>query len=151
MSRSVSERLRQAGYRVTGQRTAVYEYLLSVKTHPTAEEIHEAVRARFPQMSLATVYNAVDSLADVGLVRRLNRGNGSARYDGDIANHAHFRCIVCEGVRDVPMLEKPTISGGLDGCEIVAASVEFVGYCPECRRQRLGLPQSNEAETSAAH
>jgi Fur family peroxide stress response transcriptional regulator len=151
MSRSVSERLRQAGYRVTGQRIAVYEYLQSVKTHPTVEEIHEAVRARFPQMSLATVYNAVDSLVDVGLVRRLNRGNGSARYDGDTANHAHFRCLVCEEVRDVSMPYRPTVNGELDDCEIVAASVEFVGYCPQCRRQRLGLPLPVEAETSKAH
>ena len=151
MSRSVNERLRQAGYRVTGQRIAIYEYLLSVKTHPTAEEIHDAVRARFPQMSLATVYNAVDSLADVGLVRRLNRGNVSARYDGDTANHAHFRCIVCEDVRDVSMRNQPTVSGELDDCEIIAASVEFVGYCPQCRRQRFGLPLPNEAETSTAH
>jgi len=148
MSRSVRERLRQAGYRVTEQRIAVYEYLRSVKTHPTAEEIHEAVRARFPQMSLATVYNAVDSLVDVGLVRRLNRGNGSARYDGDTTNHAHFRCIACGDVRDVSLFENLSLNEELDDCEVIGANVEWVGYCPKCRRQRLGLPLPNEAETS---
>lgn len=146
MSRSLRERLHRAGYRVTEQRLAIYEYLRSVNTHPTVEEIHEAIRARFPQMSLATVYNAVDSLAEVGLIRRLSRGSGSTRYDGETSPHAHFRCILCESVRDV-LVPTPT-TNELDDCEIIGANVEFVGYCPKCRRQRLGLPLLNEAKTS---
>lgn len=150
-SRSLKEQLHRAGYRVTEQRLAIYEYLRSVKTHPTVEEIHEAIQARFPHMSLATVYNAVDSLAEVGLIRRLNRGSGSTRYDGDTTPHAHFRCIICESVRDVSISTPSTPSHELDGCEIIGANVELVGYCPQCRRQRLGLPFLNEEKTSEVH
>ncbi|MBM3214843.1 transcriptional repressor [Candidatus Poribacteria bacterium] len=140
MERPIEERLRRAGYRVTRQRTAVYEYLISTKSHPTVEQVHDAVRERFPHISLATVYNAVDSLVDVGLVRRINRAASSARYDGDVGDHAHFRCVVCDQLRDVSMHTNPSADDGLDGCEIISTNVEFFGYCPRCRRDRLGLP-----------
>jgi len=73
MTQTVETRLRNAGYRVTKQRTAVYQYLLSTDAHPTAETIHLSVRHRLPNISLATIYKAVDSLVDVGLVNRIQR------------------------------------------------------------------------------
>ena len=82
--------VRSAGYRVTKQRAAIYEYLLSNDAHPTAETIHHSVRCQLPGISLATVYKAVDSLIDVGLVNRIQRGASSARYDAPIADHAHW-------------------------------------------------------------
>ena len=68
------KRLRNAGYRVTKQRAAIYEYLLSTDVHPTAETIHHSVRRQLPGISLATVYKAVDSLIDVRQINRIQRG-----------------------------------------------------------------------------
>ena len=87
------KRLRNAGYRVTKQRAAIYEYLLSTDVHPTAETIHHSVRRQLPGISLATVYKAVDSLIDVGLVNRIQRGASSARYDAAVADHAHTAAV----------------------------------------------------------
>ena len=141
MTQTVETRLRNAGYRVTKQRTAVYQYLLSTDAHPTAETIHLSVRHRLPNISLATIYKAVDSLVDVGLVNRIQRGASSARYDAAVKDHAHCRCIGCDGVWGAPHAAMP--QGTPKAFEVVHVNVEFVGYCADCRRQKLRLAPLN--------
>lgn len=136
---SASERLRRAGYRVTQQRLAVHAFLHGSKSHPTVEEIHTAVRDAFPRISVATVYKSVESLVDVGLVKPIYLGHAATQYDASSEEHAHFRCIVCNQIKDVPMDKSPVARGGLDRCEIIGSSVEFYGFCTRCRRHRLGL------------
>ena len=136
-AQTAQRRLRSAGYRVTKQRAAIYEYLLSNDAHPTAETIHHSVRRQLPGISLATVYKAVDSLIDVGLVNRIQRGASSARYDAAVADHAHCRCLSCDGLWDTP--HDAVLHGVPKAFEVVHVSVEYVGFCVECRRQKLGL------------
>lgn len=145
MTQTAKTRLRNAGYRVTQQRTAVYQYLLSTDAHPTAETIHLSVRHQLPNISLATVYKAVDSLVDVGLVNRIQRGASSARFDATVEDHAHCRCLGCDVVWDAPHDAVP--QGAPDGFEVVRINVEFVGYCVECR-QKPGIAPLNSATTS---
>ena len=54
------------------QRAAVYAYLASVDSHPTAEDVFYAVRDSLPRISLATVYTALETLVSVGLATRLS-------------------------------------------------------------------------------
>jgi len=145
MSDAAEMRLRKAGYRVTKQRTTIYQYLLSTDSHPTAEAIHLSVRHTIPQISLATVYKAVDALVDIGMVTKIQRGASSARYDAAIKDHAHCRCLRCDGVWDTPHDAMP--HGAPETFEIVHINVEFVGYCADCRRQKLGLAPLNSSTT----
>ena len=139
MESGARQRLRQAGYRVTRQRVAVYEYLRSEPAHRTVQDVYGAVRPAFPHISLATVYNTLEPLVRVGLVRRIHRGSSSARYCATEHPHGHFRCVVCDDVRDTP-LPKLAAAEGLADCDIISISLEYMGYCPGCRRARLGLP-----------
>src|SRR5271166_3107584 len=84
--------LEQAGWRYTRQRQEVYDYLCSVASHPTAEDVYRAVRSQIPKISLATVYKALEALASAGLVTKLADVSGAARYDGRTEAHYHFRC-----------------------------------------------------------
>jgi Fur family peroxide stress response transcriptional regulator len=134
-----SERLRRAGYRVTRQRLAVYAFLHGSVSHPTVEEIHTAVRDAFPMISVATVYKSVESLVDIGMVKPIYLGHAATRYDASSEEHAHFRCIACNHIMDVPVEKSPVARGELDRCEVIGARVEFYGFCPGCRRRKLGL------------
>jgi Fur family transcriptional regulator, peroxide stress response regulator len=136
---SASERLRRAGYRVTQQRLAVYAFLHGSESHPTVEEIHAAVRDVCPRISVATVYKSVESLVDVGLMKPIYLGHAATRYEASSEEHAHFRCIACNQIMDVPMNKTPVVGGELDQCEIIGSSVEFYGFCTRCRRHKLGL------------
>ena len=84
---------------------------------------------------------AVASLVDVGLVNRIQRGASSSRYDAAVKDHAHCRCIGCDGVWDAPHNAMP--QGKPEKFEVVHVNVEFVGYCANCRRQKIRLAPLN--------
>lgn len=94
--------LEAAGWRYTRQRAAVYEFLRSAHSHPTAEEVYAAVRLQIPKISLATVYKALEALVDSQIVDKINSGDGPARYDCRHDPHYHLRCLESGEVRDLP-------------------------------------------------
>src|SRR5207245_4103439 len=73
--------LDQAGCRFTRQREAVYDYLRSVESHPSAEEVYQSVRKAIPNISLATIYKALDALVGAGVAMKLSNADGPSRYD----------------------------------------------------------------------
>src|SRR5438552_18170492 len=83
--------LEAGGWRFTRQRAAVYAYLSSVGNHPTAEQVFAAVRKALPNISLATVYKALEALVEVGVAARITDA-GVARYDARSEAHYHLRC-----------------------------------------------------------
>ncbi|HET8653960.1 MAG TPA: transcriptional repressor [Longimicrobiaceae bacterium] len=138
---SVSEEdLREAleanGQRYTEQRAAVYRVLSSAGNHPTADEVFTAVRAQIADISLATVYKALETLVSCGLAAKLTYGDGSARYDPRTDEHFHARCLKCGRVSDVSSAgvsgALPTIRPG-NGFQVESYRLEVVGYCADCR------------------
>ena len=98
----VRDALQRAGCRFTDQRAAVWSYLASVDSHPTAEQVYHAVRLQIPQISLATVYNALEALVEARLATKITSGDGSARYDCRGEDHYHLRDVETGEVRDLP-------------------------------------------------
>src|SRR5438067_11457763 len=84
--------LERAGWRFTRQRAAVHAYLRAVDCHPTAEQVFAAVRQQIPNISLATVYKALEALVEVGLASRLAGETGPVRDEGRSEGHYHLRC-----------------------------------------------------------
>jgi Fur family peroxide stress response transcriptional regulator len=101
--------LEKAGWRFTRQRAAVYSYLRSVATHPTAEQVYLAVREDVPNISLATVYKALEALVEVKLAAKLADAEGPSRYDCRSENHYHLRCLKTGQVRDLPLPYDPDL------------------------------------------
>jgi len=106
--------LEQAGWRCTRQRAAVFDYLCSVDSHPTAEEVYLAVRRQLPKISLATVYKALEALVASHLADKLTAGDGPARYDHHNHAHYHFRCLDSGDVHDLPAPYDPQLIDKLD-------------------------------------
>lgn len=104
--------LREHGLRATRQREDVYLALASNKDHMSADEIHGVVGSR-DGMSLATVYNTLEALAEAGLCRKLASACGASRYDADVSEHAHL--VTRDGrVMDVPMDLSRQLMGSID-------------------------------------
>ena len=130
--------LERVGWRFTRQRAAVYTYLTSVHTHPTAEEVYAAVRAVIPNISLATVYKCLEALVACKLAAKLSFGDGAARYDCRTDNHYHIRCLKTGQVRDLPIPHDPELVAKLDasvagvlrqqGFEVTDYHLELLGY-----------------------
>ncbi len=122
------------GQRFTDQRAAVYRFLLGTTDHPTADEVFTAVRADIADISLATVYKALETLVSCNLAVKLSYGDDSARYDARTDDHYHSRCVRCGQVRDVhgqvPEL-LPQIDPG-SGFRVQGYRVEVIGLCHAC-------------------
>lgn len=127
--------LEASGQRFTEQRAAVYRFLCGTTSHPTADEVFTAVRGQISDISLATVYKALETLVSCGLAAKLSFGDGSARYDSRTDDHIHARCLCCGAVLDVL---SSNVSGPLpqvrptNGFRVEALRVEVVGYCGDC-------------------
>jgi Fur family peroxide stress response transcriptional regulator len=123
--------------RRTPQRLAVLEFLEGNTGHPSAEEIHRALAARFPSMSLSTVYNILKALAREGRVVELSVDSGKARFDPGRGPHHHLVCLGCRKIVDVHRDFRVSLRPGeAGGFEIVRSQIDFFGYCPECRMDR---------------
>jgi Fur family transcriptional regulator, stress-responsive regulator len=131
--------LRGAGLRVTAARVAVLETVRQ-GDHLGAEAIALRVRERVGHISLQAVYEALNALSAVGLVRRIEPANSPARFEGRIGdNHHHLVCRSCGSVVDVDCAvgETPCLTASDDhGYTIDEAEVIFWGLCPDCSTAR---------------
>jgi Fur family peroxide stress response transcriptional regulator len=139
----VRRALEEAGWRYTRQRAAVLAYLRTACGHPTAEQVFAAVRRRLPNISLATVYKALEALVDARLANRISGDHGPTHYDGRSEPHYHLRCQHSGELIDLPLPYDPTLLDKLDpqliemlrqqGFEISGHRLELVGrfVCPD--------------------
>ena len=135
LARLLREALEANGQRYTEQRAAVYGYLLGTASHPTADEVFTAVRGSIPDISLATVYKALETLVGCGLAQKLTYGDGSARYDGRTDPHHHARCLACGRVLDVGGRLPEGALAEVDpvpGFAVEGYRLELVGHCASC-------------------
>jgi len=89
-SDALAQRLAGSGLRSTPQRELVYQVLLKKRDHPTADEVFARVKQEKPAISLATVYNCLETLVQCQLVRQVNFERGPTRYCPNLKPHAHF-------------------------------------------------------------
>lgn len=87
---TLNRKLAQAGLRSTRQREVVFNAILSKQDHPTAEEIFARVKKDMSTISLATVYNCLDTLVQCDLVKQVHLERESTRYCPNLSDHAHF-------------------------------------------------------------
>ena len=129
--------LRQHGVQVTAQRLAVLR-AVSGRPHGTAEEIEEFVRAEIGAVSRQAVYDALGTLSDKGLIRRIQPARSPARYEDRVDdNHHHLVCRVCGVTVDVDCAvgSAPCLEAGDDhGFVIDQAEVIYWGLCPQCQQ-----------------
>ncbi|CUO93806.1 transcriptional repressor [Clostridium sp. NSJ-49] len=122
--------------KLTPQRLAVYQYLMGTKDHPSAEAIYKALQPIYPTMSLATVYKALKTLVEVGLVQEINVGEGNFRYDATVNDHAHIQCLKCSRVDDLEIDSFPNlnqIAAENSKYEIKWNKLFFYGVCESCQ------------------
>ena len=133
-----AELLRDHGLQVTAQRIAVLE-AVSTQPHRTADVIAEAVRADIGAISRQAVYDSLATLADKGLIRRIQPAGSPARFEDRVAdNHHHLICRSCGSVVDIDCAvgDAPCLNASDDhGYEIDEAEVVYWGLCPACHKE----------------
>jgi len=134
------ETLKDTGVRITPQRHAILEYLINSMSHPTADEIYKSLEGKFPNMSVATVYNNLRVFREVGLVKELTYGDASARFDFVTTDHYHIICEECGKIVDFyyPGLnEVEQLASHVTGFKVGHHRMEIYGVCPECANKEV--------------
>ena len=131
----LTDLFRAQGRKVTPQRQAIFSILQDNPAHPTADAVYALARMGMPTISLRTVYQTLNDLAEMGEVQILDLGTGSVRFDPDCGAHHHLVCSGCGAVRDLYAdFSHLAVPQGLEqGFLVGEAEVVFRGLCAECR------------------
>ncbi|MFQ6611990.1 MAG: Fur family transcriptional regulator [Fidelibacterota bacterium] len=132
--------LQKEGLKYTKQRQAVWDEICSTTTHRDAEDIYLTIVKRGLRVSRATVYRTIDVLVKNKMVRKLELGEGRARYEHrlDVSHHDHLVCRKCgkivEFVDDrIESLQEVIVRQ--HGFELDYHSHQLFGVCSSCREQ----------------
>src|SRR6201995_856961 len=99
----LSRQLSTSGFRFTPQRQHVYDVLMEERDHPTAEEVFIRAKREMPDISMATVYNCLDTLVQSGMARQVNVDLGWTRFCPHMREHCPFYCDNCAKVFDIDL------------------------------------------------
>ena len=135
---SVKEHLAKFGIRPSVQRVAVMNYLLTHRTHPTADEIYSALAPEMPTLSRTTVYNTLHLLYEHGAVLVIAIDGITAHFDGYTHPHAHFLCTECRKVFDVELKDSDFTEQNApeNAAEITDVQLYYKGVCTCCKEKR---------------
>lgn len=93
-------KLMEKGLRITPQRIAIYEAILKLNNHPTADDIAAFIKLDHPNIATGTVYKVLDSLVENGLIRKVKTEKDVMRYDAILENHHHLYCSDSDRIAD---------------------------------------------------
>jgi len=132
------EAISHSGLRYTPQRRRVFDVLLEQRDHPTATEVFMRAKKRMPSISLATVYNCLETLVECGLVRQVNIDREPTRYCPNLRKHGHFICSKCSGVTDID-LDSESVKKMLQGLPtsytVDSVEINLRGTCTQCHQK----------------
>jgi Fur family peroxide stress response transcriptional regulator len=86
--------------KVTPQRVAIFDAIVKLRNHPTADNIIDYIRSNHPNISVGTVYKVLDSLVENNLVKKVKTERDIMRYDAIMTNHHHLYCAETDRIED---------------------------------------------------
>ncbi|WP_294500588.1 transcriptional repressor [uncultured Gemmiger sp.] len=123
--------------RYSHQRELILKEVLSRKDHPTAEQICTSLREVCPRLSLGTVYRDLNTLVEIGKVRRVSIPGEADRFDAELGVHQNLFCRKCRKVVSLPISED-TLHNLVMSCPEVKVENYYLtvfGLCSDCARQ----------------
>ena len=100
MINSFRNKLQEKGLKVTPQRVAIFDAIIALDNHPTAEDIIALIKSNHPNISVGTVYKVLDIFVDNHLLRKVKTEKDIMRYDPHVDNHHHLYCAETERIED---------------------------------------------------
>lgn len=117
------------------QREIIYDQVMNYPTHPTVEEVYNALKPDNPNLSLGTVYRNLNQLSEAGILMKIPIADGSDRFDGRTDCHYHMICDKCGRVFDIELDcldEIPQTVMRENGHRITRVTLNLKGVCAGC-------------------
>lgn len=96
----IAEKLSEKGLRVTPQRVAIFDAIMTMNNHPTAEKIIDFIKENYPNISVGTVYKVLESFVEKELLKKVKTDKGVMRFDPILKNHHHLYCLESDRIED---------------------------------------------------
>lgn len=96
----IAEKLSEKGLRVTPQRVAIFDAIMTMNNHPTAEKIIDFIKENYPNISVGTVYKVLESFVEKDLLKKVKTDKGVMRFDPILKNHHHLYCLESDRIED---------------------------------------------------
>jgi Fur family transcriptional regulator, ferric uptake regulator len=137
-AREALDSLEAAGYRRGGARESVVELLGRQNCCVSAQDIHDRLRKARRPVGIASVYRALETLAELRLVKRVDAGDGIARYEPAASDGDHHHHLVCRDCGKVEAFSDSRLERAIDrvadglGYAVEEHEVVLVGACADC-------------------
>lgn len=136
----LTDKLRARERRITVPRESILNVLRQHALPLTNKEIHQLLN---DECDLATVYRNLHTLAEMGVVKRVDFGDGAARWelvaDANGDHHHHLICTRCSAVVEIdhcfPRSFEKALAARHHFAEITHR-LEFFGVCPKCQLKK---------------
>ena len=87
MLKTILERCKSVGIRMTGQRRLIITVLENSRDHPDVETLFERANKIDNKVSIATVYRTVKILKNAGILEKLDFNDGRSRFEDAVRKH----------------------------------------------------------------
>jgi Fur family peroxide stress response transcriptional regulator len=129
--------MQDKGLRITPQREAILEYLLSTDEHPSARGILESVRKKVPRICLSTVYGTLAELSKHNIIKELEFDEMENRYEGNISQHINLVCVRCGRISDYMTAHTIDMEQVRQATQFrpIQSRFELYGVCAACAKK----------------
>jgi Fur family peroxide stress response transcriptional regulator len=133
----ILKEIKNAGYRITKHRRAIIEFIAERDDHPSARLVFNKVKSEESAISLATVYNTLNMLVEMNLLKELEFDETDNRYDTNLTPHLNLVCTVCGSITDFEykLPVAPDIIQSKEGFVTLDYRIEYRGVCSNCQEK----------------
>ncbi len=97
---TIQEKLKEKGLKITPQRIIIYDAVVQLKNHPSAENIIDYIKTNHPYISVGTVYKILNVLVENKILKKVKSERDVMRYDAIIEHHHHLYCNDTDKIED---------------------------------------------------
>lgn len=133
---SIKKHLVSHGVKASLPRVKIYEYLAKYRSHPTVDEIYNALNEELLTLSKTTVYNTLNLFLSNNIVTSVLIEDNEVRYDADMTNHGHFKCNICNEVYDFEYDISDYNINSLNGFQLDEYHTYIKGVCKVCNSKK---------------
>jgi len=125
--------LKQSGFRLTQQRMAIIDYIAGREDHPSARQIYDEIRTE-TGISFATIYNTLETLVDMDLIKEIDFEHDENRYDTNLTPHLNLVCIRCGIIQDIDFKLPVSVQKVKEKTKFTTTNfrLEYMGICAQC-------------------
>lgn len=153
MTHHATQTLLELGYRLTPQRTLVWDVLRRHGGHLTAEQICAQVQEQFPHVNISTVYRTLELLVGLDLVKETCLGPSQRLYEvQEEVSHHHLVCEVCGRVVHIHDEDLGALPRSLQTEQhFVVRELTVFGHCADCHPEEQVQPSPDLHGGKHAH